>query len=78
MGAEWIVALMAIVLFLPNVAQIMARVEPALDMPALGRNWLAQRFAWQGSRLWACAAALAGVISILSISRAGEFLYWQF
>ncbi len=78
MSVEWIVVLMAIVLFLPNVAQLMARVEPALDMPKLGYSWLAQRFAWQGSRFWACAAALAGVIGVLSISRAGEFLYWRF
>jgi len=39
------------------------------------------RYAWQRwrmSRAWACFAALLLAAAVLSLSRAGEFLYYNF
>ncbi len=57
----------------PNTQQIMRLVEPALDAePA------SSRLAWRPTRCWAAAMAGLALVSMLSLNRPAEFLYFQF
>jgi alginate O-acetyltransferase complex protein AlgI len=77
--ALWIVALLAIVLFLPNTQEIMARFEPALDSPKEQKvGKLSRRFFWSPRFGWACVVACAFVLVLLHLSFITEFLYFQF
>ncbi len=64
---------------LPNVQQLFAAFEPALDIyrgasPAYRLPWLS----WRPTPAWAGLVGLMGLIAILSCTRASEFLYFQF
>ena len=76
----WLIGLSLIVFLAPNTQQIFAAHEPALDAdadPAAGA-WSLYRFSWTPSPRWAFVVALLTVASILGVSRASEFLYYQF
>jgi alginate O-acetyltransferase complex protein AlgI len=74
----WFATLLAFVWCLPNTVEIMGRYsrlpEAGADNAAAGRGWLR----WEITPQWACIAGLLLASSILSLSRAGEFLYYNF
>jgi alginate O-acetyltransferase complex protein AlgI len=74
----WLGALLVFVWWLPNTVEIMGRYTrlPALagDGTSVPRGWLR----WEMSTRWACLAGLLLTLSILGLSRAGEFLYYNF
>jgi D-alanyl-lipoteichoic acid acyltransferase DltB (MBOAT superfamily) len=78
----WIAALLPIALFAPNVAEIMRRYAPALDVAQfVGDPDDAERrdaLAWRPSRRWALATAALGAVAMLSLFKVSEFLYYQF
>lgn len=74
----WVAATMAIALALPNTMQLLSRWEAALDAPKEEARPAFIGLRWMPSPSWAFATAAIGLIGVLSISRGGEFLYWQF
>ncbi len=72
----WIGALGLIAFLLPNTQQIFRRFDPVLEevQPAFNRR----RLEWMPSPGWAVAIGTVAFISIISITRFSEFLYWQF
>jgi alginate O-acetyltransferase complex protein AlgI len=73
----WLAGLLAFVWCLPNTAQIARDYQPypeALrDMPGVAA-WSR----WRANAAWACLAGLLLAASVLSLSKAGEFLYYNF
>ncbi|MCL1465907.1 MBOAT family O-acyltransferase [Argonema galeatum] len=68
----------------PNTQQWMGKYNPiTIKQPVINpsSNW-SDRFwhklQWQPNQLWAVASAFLTVISVLSLSRVSEFLYFQF
>lgn len=74
----WVLAAAAIAFLAPNTQQIMRRFEPALDYVAAETATQTLRTAWQPSPRWALALAFISVLSLLSLTRPAEFLYFQF
>jgi hypothetical protein len=74
----WLGALLAFVWWLPNTVEIMGRhtrlPAPAGADASAPRGWLR----WEITARWACLAGLLLALSILGLSRAGEFLYYNF
>ncbi len=71
----WLVALFAIVWFMPNTQQIFAAAAPVLDrIPPGPVAWLR----WRPSTGWAVALGLGGVVAVLAMGGSGEFLYFRF
>lgn len=71
--------LLAVVRYVPNTQAIMADWQPAFDSLSetdlVGRPaWLA----WKPNSRWAIVSSVVTVVAILQISRASEFLYFQF
>jgi alginate O-acetyltransferase complex protein AlgI len=74
----WLVGLLGFVWLLPNAAQLLSEHQP---YPAITRDPAASVPAWrrwQMSSAWACLTALLLALSLLSLSRSGEFLYYNF
>jgi alginate O-acetyltransferase complex protein AlgI len=81
----WVAALLSVAFLAPNTQQLMARYEPVLEMArgrvsdqlgdALQRK---HRLAWSPSVGWAIATGLLAFLSVASVARTSEFLYWQF
>lgn len=74
-----LLALLGVVWFAPNTQQIMADWQPAYEKiseesRAARPAWLG----WQPSTRWAVTMSFVTVIAILELSRASEFLYFQF
>ena len=74
-AVNWIWISLVIVWFAPNTQQIMAKYQPALDMP---ESIESKRLLWRPSYSWLASCVLASVIAILSISELSEFIYFQF
>ena len=81
----WIVPLLAIAVLSPNVLEIMRKYQPAITMPgetAAGRvdffGKIARKLSWAPSSAWAVTAAGLAVVSVFSLFRVSEFLYWNF
>ena len=73
----WIVALGTIALFAPNTQELMHRFPISVDevFVARGGRW---RLEWRDDAAGTIAAALVFCIAALSITRASQFLYYQF
>lgn len=77
----WILAAGVLTFCFPNTQEIMRRCEPAIDFrhasiaPA---PRLARVLTWRPSRGWAVALSLLALMSLLSLNRPAEFLYFQF
>ena len=81
-----IILLFAFVLMIPNTQEWLAQFEPALnyypnqlrkDQP----QWLVdfwEKLQWRPTRKWAIITATIGLVSIFSLSRVSEFIYFQF
>jgi hypothetical protein len=77
----WIAFAAAIAFLLPNTQELVHRFDPALDFnPAAQtpKRGMAYRLTWMPSRLWAVFLGSLTVISLLSLNRPNEFLYFQF
>lgn len=77
----WVLAAGVLVFFCPNTQQIMRHMEPALTEP--GSTQRAEPGApdsggWRPTRRWACWIGVLLVLSLLSLNRPAEFLYFQF
>ncbi|MBV8096746.1 MAG: MBOAT family protein, partial [Acetobacteraceae bacterium] len=70
----WVLALLALALLAPNTQEILAAAHATLEQPAYAER----RLRWSLSVPWAIAAGAVAFFGVLSITRAGEFLYWQF
>lgn len=78
-GFKFIIVLLLIAWWMPNTQQVMRDFEPAFDTyrgGLAGRHPERPRFAV--SRAWAVITALLFVYTIGSLTRATEFLYFQF
>jgi D-alanyl-lipoteichoic acid acyltransferase DltB (MBOAT superfamily) len=74
----WLAGLLAFVWLLPNSAELHNKYQPypaiLKDRWAVKGSW----WRWQMNPAWACFAALLLAVAVLSLSRAGEFLYYNF
>ncbi len=85
----WLIAWMAIIWFWPNTQQWMARIHPAFDfssrqlrsdpllLPISETRWR-RAIAWRPALPHAIVIGIATAISLLSLQRVSEFLYFQF
>ena len=74
----WLGALLAFVWCLPNTVEIMGRHSLLPQLAAGGNSAARGWWRWELTPRWACLAGLLLVFSILGLSRAGEFLYYNF
>jgi alginate O-acetyltransferase complex protein AlgI len=84
----WVVAVFAGTLLLPNSLELLRRYHPALEFSTMRKEapehyprWMIGKLAREGLSLTpatATAAAVLGVLGIMSLSQASEFLYWKF
>jgi D-alanyl-lipoteichoic acid acyltransferase DltB (MBOAT superfamily) len=70
----WIACLLVITWIFPNTQQFMTRFTPALESVTSQYG----RLAWVPSIPWAIGLGLLAAAALLSLSRASEFLYFQF
>ncbi len=70
----WLAGLLAACWLLPNTAEMMAEQQPYQGIVKPRYPWLG----WTMRPAWAWACGLLLGASILSLSRAGEFLYYNF
>ena len=76
----YIIMGLLVVWLVPNVQQIMDLCMPYLNTMAKGKKLASPPacLTWCPSYLWAIVLVLCAVVSVLSMSRASEFLYFQF
>ncbi len=76
----YIAVALLIVWFAPNVQQMMGSYVPYLNIMAKEKElpkpsrWLT----WKPSYFWAAVCVICALVSILFLSRASEFIYFQF
>jgi alginate O-acetyltransferase complex protein AlgI len=78
---SWIAFAAAITFLFPNTQEITRRYEPALDFapaPAGGIKPIARLLAWAPTRGWAIAIGTLALVSMLTLNRPTDFLYFQF
>lgn len=77
----WIALAATIAFFLPNTQEITRHFEPALGFKQsvdIGEKSLTNQLTWKPSPIWAALIGFLSVISLLSLNRPNEFLYFQF
>jgi alginate O-acetyltransferase complex protein AlgI len=81
----WIMALLAVVLMMPNTQQIMSSFEPALRVYQSDNKYqirfgerLASRITWQPTAGWAVIIGIVAALGLLALTSISEFLYFQF
>lgn len=77
----WVALACAIAMLAPNTQQIMRNFEPALDYHIARDTSHAARpasLAWTPNGRWAIALGVITLLSLLSLTRPAEFLYFQF
>ncbi len=77
----WITFAAVLAFFLPNTQELTRLFEPAPDFKLSTQTApgsLAQRLTWAPSRRWAVLLGFLSVLSLLSLNRPNEFLYFQF
>ncbi len=78
-GIAWVVTLLLASTLLPNTQQLLRRYRPALEtykneIPCLRHRWAE----WRPTAPWALITFGIFIITILSLTQASEFLYFQF
>ena len=78
-GIAWVVALFLASTLLPNTQQLLRRYRPALEtykneIPCSRYRWIE----WRPTAPWALFTFGGFIITILSLTQASEFLYFQF
>jgi alginate O-acetyltransferase complex protein AlgI len=73
-----VLAMLGVALTMPNTQQIMRWARPALGVfpppaPRPRRKWQ-----WEPEPLWAVGVAAVAIAAVLHMSRASEFVYYQF
>lgn len=76
----WVILAASIAFLLPNTQELTRKFDPALDFNASAprNNFLIKRLTWEPSVGWAVFLGMAAVVSLLSLNRPAEFLYFQF
>jgi len=82
-GLRWVAVMLLVVWALPNTQQWMRRIRPTLEYAGGSRHWARGDLprwgiAWTPSPAWAALVGLAGCWAVLQMSRASEFIYYQF
>ncbi len=70
----WVMALGAVALGLPNSQQWLVNWRPVLEHVRAGPAVLQ----WRMTPAWSVTMAVVALAGLISASRGGEFLYWQF
>lgn len=70
----WSLGLLALAWTAPNSQQILSAYAPTLEPPRDGPA----RLSWRPTPAWGLATGAVAGLGILSLTREGEFLYWQF
>ena len=70
----WVMLLGAVALGLPNSQQCLAAWRPVIEDVPVKPGMLQ----WRMTPGWSAAIAAAALAGLISASRGGEFLYWQF
>ncbi len=74
----WLALLLGLVLFVPNVYELMERYQPALRDLARIHLGPVLPVRWSPHWAWAVVVAVLGVTCVIHIERVSEFLYFQF
>jgi len=80
----WFVFWLGFLWVLPNTQQLMSRFEPALQASSpkgevvSGLQKIVPRLFWAPTTRWGVAIGVVLAVSVLSLSRVSEFLYFQF
>jgi alginate O-acetyltransferase complex protein AlgI len=81
----WVMALLAVVLMMPNTQQIMSAFKPALRVYQSDNKYqirfaerLASRITWQPIAGWAVVIGIVAAMGLLALTSVSEFLYFQF
>jgi D-alanyl-lipoteichoic acid acyltransferase DltB (MBOAT superfamily) len=80
-AAAYLLALLAIALFMPNSLQILSAYEPVLYMPKrppLLWAGLWRPLLWRPTAAWMMLFAAIAAVSMIRLTGKSEFLYWQF
>lgn len=77
-GLKWIAVLLLTVRFLPNTQEIMRNYQPVIGQEQDQPAGLGKFVAWKPSGGWAFIIACLALLALLNLSRASEFLYFQF
>jgi len=76
---RWCLVLLAMCWWMPNTQEIMREQRPALDAEEhLAAHSGKTTLLWRPDRRWATGMALLAAFAFFSLSRASEFLYFQF
>lgn len=73
-----LLGLLAFVFCAPNSQHVMSLARPALGVVPPDPEERGHRLLWRPNLLWGAGVAIAAVVSILYLSRASEFIYYQF
>jgi alginate O-acetyltransferase complex protein AlgI len=71
----WIIVLLPLVMLAPNTQEILGRFQPALNFRGSPSP---AGLAWRPTAGWAAVVAAVTACGLLSLTRASEFLYYQF
>lgn len=78
----WIALAAGIAFLMPNTQELTQRFEPALDFKPSIQATVSSRLSgwliWAPSHRWAILLGILAVISLISLNRPNEFLYFQF
>lgn len=76
----WIILGLVIALFLPNTQEIMREYEPTIDYQSSKSAIpkILRKIKWQPNNLWVIICTVITIISLFSISKDNEFIYFQF
>lgn len=72
----WVLFAGMIAFLMPNTQEIMGRFAPAFDYQP--EKEILRQLIWRPDRKWACYIGILVLLSLLSLSRPTEFLYFQF
>jgi hypothetical protein len=73
-----VLGLMGFCLLVPNTQQIMSLARPALGVLPPPPGQRTGRLLWRPDVRWALVTAACAVASIMLLSRASQFIYYQF